>query len=174
MSAVLVTAASRYGSTAEIAHAIAATLRRRGLSADVMAPEEVEDLEGYDAVVLGSAIYAGHWLPAARDFATRHAEALSSRPVWLFSSGPVGNPARRLVQQMGIDPAALAMLEHITHARGHHTFAGRLEKARLRWPHRLASVMFNVEGDFRDWRAIERWSEQIADVLQVVGAPAGV
>ena len=89
---VLVTAATKYGATTEIAQAIAETLGEHGLEATILPPEQVEGVDGYDAVVLGSAVYAGHWLEPARELVERHAAALAGLPVWLFSSGPVGDP----------------------------------------------------------------------------------
>ena len=90
---VLVTAASRHGSTADIAAAIVRVLHLRGLAADLVEPAEVKDLSEYDAVVLGSAVYAGRWMGPATDLVARCQSQLAGRPVWLFSSGPVGNPA---------------------------------------------------------------------------------
>ena len=61
MSRVLVAYGSRHGSTAEIAEAIAATLREAGLAVDCRKAGEVDSLDGYDAVVLGSAVYMRRW-----------------------------------------------------------------------------------------------------------------
>jgi menaquinone-dependent protoporphyrinogen oxidase len=91
---VLVSAASRHGSTAQIAAALARVLTGRGLAVDVRAPENVAMVDGYQAVVLGSAVYAGHWLESARKVAQTQEFALRTRPVWLFSSGPVGDPPK--------------------------------------------------------------------------------
>jgi menaquinone-dependent protoporphyrinogen oxidase len=60
----------------------------------VLEPEQVDEVEGYDAVVLGSAVYAGHRLKPARKLVDRCGAALAARPVWLFSSGPVGDPPK--------------------------------------------------------------------------------
>ena len=90
---VLVSAASRHGSTADIAASIVRVLHLRGLAADLVEPAEVRDLSEYDAVVLGSAVYAGRWMGPATDLVARCQSQLASRPVWLFSSGPVGSPA---------------------------------------------------------------------------------
>jgi menaquinone-dependent protoporphyrinogen oxidase len=89
---VLVTAASRHGATHEIAEAIARGLVQRGVEAEALPTEELESLEGYDALVVGSAVYVGRWLEPARDLVEANAAALASRPVWLFSSGPLGPP----------------------------------------------------------------------------------
>src|SRR6266511_3920341 len=91
---VLVSAASKHGSTAEIATAVARVLQERGLAVDVRPVENVTLVDGYEAVVLGSAVYAGHWMESARRLAEVQAGALASRPVWLFSSGPVGDPPK--------------------------------------------------------------------------------
>ena len=164
--AVLVTAASRHGATREIAQIIGQALRERGLDATVRAPEDVGDLAAYDAVVLGSAVYAGHWLPEALALARRGATALADRPVWLFSSGPVGDPSRKLVQKMGADPVDLPDLLTATGALGHRMFAGRLDRRALPLPQRAAlTVVRGLAGDFRDRDAIRAWALEIAETL---------
>jgi menaquinone-dependent protoporphyrinogen oxidase len=165
---VLVTAASREGSTTEIAEAIAQTLRSRGLETTVSSPERVRDVRGYDAFVIGSAVYMGHWLEPASDLVRRLSPAFSERPVWLFSSGPVGDPTRKLVQRMGVDPVELAALLAETKAREHRMFAGKLVqgKEHLSRAQRISLTIFrSFEGDFRDWTEIDRWASQIAEAL---------
>jgi menaquinone-dependent protoporphyrinogen oxidase len=164
---VLVTAASRYGATREIAEAIGAALRAQGLEADVLEPEAVADVEDYDAVVIGSALYLGHWLTPALNLLSRSAAGLGRRPVWLFSSGPVGDPSRDLVKKMDVDPAELPWIQEITDAEEHRLFAGKLDKRNLSRPQRTAmAVVRGLEGDFRDWGEIERWASGIADRIK--------
>jgi menaquinone-dependent protoporphyrinogen oxidase len=115
---VLVTAATKYGSTAEIARAIGDVLAERGFDTTVIPPQEVGSIEDYDAVVLGSAAYAGHWLEPAKELVDRSGDALAGRPVWLFSSGPVGDPSRKMVQKMGEDPVDVAEILAATQAPG--------------------------------------------------------
>jgi menaquinone-dependent protoporphyrinogen oxidase len=79
MMRVLVAAATKYGATAEIAQTIADVLGEHGLEATVLPPDLVEEVDGYDAVVLGSAVYAGHWLKPARELVERHADGLAGR-----------------------------------------------------------------------------------------------
>jgi menaquinone-dependent protoporphyrinogen oxidase len=171
---VLVTAASRNGATAEIAQAIATALRSKGLTATVEAPESVRDIRGYDAVVLGSAVYAGHWLPAATGFVDRFGSDLGARPVWLFSSGPVGDPSRKLVQKMGADPVDLAGIRTRTSTRGHAIFPGKLAFEHATLGQRLALRIFRgLEGDFRDWARIDQWANDIAtDLVRVDPKPS--
>ena len=91
---VLVSAASKYGATREIAQPVADVLAERGCEVTVFPPDKVGAVEEFDAVILGSAVYLGQWMKPARDLAERSAGAMASRPVWLFSSGPVGEPAK--------------------------------------------------------------------------------
>ncbi len=148
---VLVTAASRYGATRGIAEAIGAALAERGIPTEVRAPDEVSDIAGYDAVVLGSAVYTGHWLPAATALVDRGAGAWGGRPVWLFSSGPVGDPGRSLTKKMGVDPVDLPAVRDATGAREHRMFPGKLDRANLPLAQRLPMALFpGMQGDFRD------------------------
>ena len=169
---VLVTAASRHGSTAEIAAAVGEGLRRRGHEVAVLAPGYVGSLCGYDAVIVGSGLYAGRWLAPAVDLVESLSGELRARPVWLFSSGPVGKPGSRLARKMTEDPVDLPRLRASSGARGHRIFPGRLERSNLRLPHRLALLLFrSLEGDFRDWEEIDRWSGEISASLAERGAP---
>lgn len=164
---VLVTDATQHGATVEIAEAIAEVLRKRGLDVAVLAPQEVGSVDEYDAVVIGSSVYTGRWLQPATELVERCAVELAACPVWLFSSGPVGDPSRKLVQKMGEAPMDLEALREMTRAQGHQMFAGRLVKRNLTRPQRAALTVFRgLEGDFRDWNEIERCASRIADSLQ--------
>jgi menaquinone-dependent protoporphyrinogen IX oxidase len=142
MMRVLVTGATKYGATAEIAAAIAEALGKHGLEATVLPPEQVERVDGYDTVVVGSAVYAGHWLKPARELVERHARDLAGRPVWLFSSGPVGDPPKPEE-----DPVDVADLLAATEAREHRVFAGKLTRKQLSFPERaIVSALRVPEG----------------------------
>lgn len=167
----LVTAASRNGSTTAIAQTIGEVLRSRGLEVTIAPPDEVGPLGEFDAVVLGSAVYAGHWLAPSIELARRIGGELPGRPVWLFSSGPVGDPSRRIVQKMGADPVDLPAVLDATRAREHKVFAGKLDRHSLQGIQRAALFFFrSLEGDFRDWHSIRSWAETIAE--QLFAAPA--
>jgi menaquinone-dependent protoporphyrinogen oxidase len=164
---VLVAAASKHGATDEIAERIGADLAERGLDVDVKKLEEVADLGGYEAFVLGSAVYLGNWLKEARSFVDAHAGALAERPTWLFASGSiVGDPP------VADDPNALraglvATLVETTHAREHKLFAGKLDKSKLGLMEKAAVRGAHAsEGDYRDWEAIDDWAAAIARELQ--------
>jgi menaquinone-dependent protoporphyrinogen oxidase len=159
---VLVTAASKYGATAEIASTIGTVLAEQGHDTTVLPPEQVDAVDHYGAVVLGSAVYAGHWLKPARELVGRSGSALTARPVWLFSSGPVGDPPKPEE-----DPVDVADILEATEARDHRLFAGKLMKKQLSFPDRAITAALRVpEGDFRDWAEIKDWASGIADALR--------
>jgi menaquinone-dependent protoporphyrinogen oxidase len=159
---VLIVAASKHGATSEIAAAIARTLADSGIDAHVELAADASGVERYDAVVLGSAVYAGRWLKSARQFAARHAEALAARPVWLFSSGPTGPPD----PVKDWEPQDVAELRSWLEPRGHRVFAGELDTGRLGLAERaIVRALHAPAGDFRDWDAVTAWSGQIADEL---------
>lgn len=164
---VLVAAASKYGATAEIAEAIGRALRETGLAADVRPVEQVGDLSGYTEVVLGSAVYVGRWLEPARRFVEEHADELAARPMWLFSSGPVGDPPKPEPDQaVQIEP-----LMATTKAHDHRLFAGKIDKSKLGFGERALLLALRVpEGDFRDWAEITEWAKTIAGAIGQEGS----
>ena len=163
---VLVSAASLHGATAEIAQAIGQALSEQGLTVTVIPPGDVRSLDGYDAVIIGSAVYMGHWLDPAKELVNRFHDALTDRPVWLFSSGPVGKPSGKLAQSMDQDPVDLPGLLEATRARDHRRFAGKLDRKVLSLPQRASLLVFRgLNGDFRDWADIRQWAEGIAQQL---------
>ena len=158
---VLVSAASKYGATSEIAQAVADVLAAKGLEVTVVPPEQVGAIEEFDAVVLGSAVYMGQWMKPARDLAECSAAALATRPVWLFSSGPVGEPAKP-----ADNPVDVTKILQATKARDHHIFTGKLVKKHLSFPDRaMTSALRAQEGDFRNWTDIREWATSIAGTL---------
>lgn len=169
---VLVTAASKHGSTFEIAEAIARELERRGVSSELLPIEDVTDLGRFDAVVLGSGVYMGHWLKPARTFVERYGDQLAERKTWLFSSGPVGK-ARRAPKE-AVDVCDIDDMVAATRAAGHRLFAGKLDTSRLHFPERAVIRAVGAEdGDDRDWNEIESWAGEIAaQIGQPTPAPA--
>jgi menaquinone-dependent protoporphyrinogen oxidase len=162
---ILVAYASKHGSTSEIAEAIGEALREAGHEVDVRPARDVPRLTGYEAVVLGSALYSAHWQRDANRFAKRHLAALQQVPVWLFSSGPLDRSA---------DFDNIPLTEHVEPdvapigARGHRTFGGRLLEgtpgvdAALLATHRV--------GDFRNWEQIREWAREITESLAASNA----
>lgn len=166
MVSVLVSVASRHGSADQIGKAIAAHLQEGGGEAVVVPPSQVHGLDGFDAVVVGSAIYAGHWLREARQLVEEHQDELRRRPVWLFSVGPLGDPPTPVP-----DSAEVARLMTAIQARGHHVFAGSLERRQLGLIERAVIGLVRAPlGDFRDWSAIADWARGVVNELHRVAA----
>ena len=158
---VLVTAASKHGSTTEIASVIATVLQKADVEAEVIDPESVTTLTGYDAVVVGSAVYAGHWLGPAREFVLRYELELADLPVFLFSSGPIGDPPKPAQ-----DPTDMIELDEATGAVDHQVFAGRVTRGQLNAFERLVTMVVHADGDFRPWDDIADWATEIARFLK--------
>ena len=182
---ILVAYATRHGATQGIAEQIARTLERPGLDVALRSVDEAGTLEEFDAFVIGSAAYMGGWLGNATAFVRRHRNLLASRPVWLFSSGPIGDetvdPKGRDVIEASV-PKEFAEFDRAIHPRDRQVFlgaydpdaapAGLAEGLMARFM-RLAPAVRDAlpAGDFRDWPAIEAWAEGIARALQPVEAP---
>jgi menaquinone-dependent protoporphyrinogen oxidase len=168
---VLVAVASKYGATRGIADAIGRGLVERGIDAHVLDVEEVDGVAGYDAVVLGSAVYAGRWLQAARSLVDERVAELALLPTWLFSSGPIGAPPKP-------EPDEAVQIDKIIGLlapREHRVFAGELVRSRLSLPERALVRAFRAaEGDFRDWDEIDAWAGSIAASLGVAEPAASI
>lgn len=173
---VLVVYVTKYGSTREIAERIGATLNESGLEAVVAPAGEVGHVGDYDAYVVGSAAYMFHWMKEGSEFVRRNAAVLRGKPVWLFTSGPLGTDE---VDSEGNDvraaatPPEIAEFTELLKAREHRVFFGAYDASRLSLLHRLAMTFSTprikklmIEGDFRNWSEIEIWSKSIATSLR--------
>lgn len=159
---ILVAYASRMGSNAEIAERIGEQLREAGHEVDVSACADAGEAAAYEAVILGSALYVGHWDKSALDYLKSNSAQLAERPTWLFQSGPCGE---------GLD------LDHTDTPRGVRkvssriglstpvTFGGRLDKTLAKT--RVARWMSTGKyaGDFRDWEQVRAWTAGVVEEL---------
>lgn len=158
---ILLAYATRFGSTQEVAETIAATLRKVGLEVDIQPMHDVKQLDQYDAVVLGAAIYNAKWHPDAHQFLPQHQEALSQRLVVIFALGPLSpsdaarrNSRRQLDSELAkypwLKPVAMGM------------FVGKLDPAKLGFFERLGTTA----SDHRNWDAIRAWANALPAQLQ--------
>jgi len=173
---VLIAYATRYGSTQEVAEAVGAQLRERGLAVEVRRAREVRSLDGLSAVVLGAPLYIGSLLREARQFLKRNRTALSQMPVALFVLGPVhgGKELDGARTQLDTVLAKLSWLKPTTI----EVFVGRYDPAQLRFPDSLLDVLpaSPLHGqpahDGRDWSAIRAWADTLPAVLLPDSPPA--
>lgn len=165
---LLVTYASKYGATQEIAEKIAEVLRQDGLQADIMPVKGIRDLSTYQAVILGSAVYVGKWQKEAAEFMRNNEKSLSERAVWLFSSGPTGEgkPAE-LLEGWRLPEELQPVAEHI---RPHDiaVFGGFINPDKVNFIEKTAvkNIVKKPFGDFRDWDNIVSWANMVAEAVK--------
>jgi menaquinone-dependent protoporphyrinogen oxidase len=165
---ILVTAASRHGSTAEIATELGKRLRGAlpDAGVDVLPMDRLGSIDGYDTVVLGSAVYFGRWLEEAREQVGTHLETLRGLSVWLFSSGPVGDPSVPDTESTD----AVEFTATIG-ARDHMVFPGALHRDLLGVREKIAvRLVRTADGDYRDWPAVRAWADRIAADLTLTSS----
>jgi menaquinone-dependent protoporphyrinogen oxidase len=174
MDRVLVAYGTKYGSTAEIAEAIGRTLREHGFDVDVRRAREVRSVAGYRAVVVGSAVYMKRWRGDAQRLLQRNVDALSTRDVWLFNSGPVGDTAgdRSDEALKWIRPEKIRQLGERIGAHDDVVFGGSVDGDRGGFMRRnMAKNTPEATRDVRDWDEIAAWAAGIAATLH--GSTAG-
>jgi menaquinone-dependent protoporphyrinogen oxidase len=163
---VLIAYASKHGMTAGIAEKIGEILRRAGLKAEVLPLQRVKDPASYQAFVLGSAVYIAMWRKDMVQFLQENEDLLFERPVWLFSSGPMGmGDASELSQGWRFPKAQEPLIEHIK-PRDIAIFHGAIDMKKMNLLEKW--VLKNVKaptGDFRDWDSITSWARSISDAL---------
>lgn len=158
---VLVAVGSKYGATREMAQAIADVLRDFGHDAVCHDAKDVDSVTPYDALVVGSAVYGGFWRRDASNLIHEHAEELKRKPVWLFSSGPVGLPPRP-AESAGEGETLVDLVE----ARDHQAFSGYLNPDRLNDGERaIVRGLRASVGDYREWGQVKSWAREIAHSL---------
>lgn len=154
--------ASKHGATEGIARHLAERLRASGREVDLRPADAAEGAGTPEAVVLGSAVYAGSWMKEAVAFAERHASTLGNVPVWLFSSGPLGED----VDDEEPQPRQLPDLEAALSPRDHRMFFGALDRSKLGFAERMiVKAVKAPDGDYRDWDAIAAWADEIDAAL---------
>jgi menaquinone-dependent protoporphyrinogen oxidase len=159
---VLVTYGSERGGTEGLARMVTSGLREEGLTVDLRPPGQIRGVDGYDAVIVGGALYANRWHKAARRFVKRYSKELKQRQVYFFASGPLDDSATRT----DIPPVkGVKALMVRTGARGHVTFGGRLAPDAKGFP---ASAMAKKHaGDWRDPSQVRAWTQSVARQLHV-------
>jgi menaquinone-dependent protoporphyrinogen oxidase len=163
---VLVTYASKYGATKEIAEKIGQVIAQADLETDTLEAEKVKDLSGYKAVVLGSASYIGGWRREATGFIKRFENQLAEMPTWIFSSGPLEEgDAIELMKGWKYPKSLDIAFSHIKPLEI-TVFHGAVNFQRMNFLERGMMNRFKLaKSDFRKWDLIEAWAKGIAQIL---------
>ncbi len=148
---VLIVYASRTGTSAEVAEAVAQVLREQGLAIDVRSVDQVRgDLSAYWAVVLGCSLHRHRLLPEMMGFVRKYREELSTKTMAYFAVGPAmreDTPEHRDQLLRCLEP-----LRRVKEPISAGLFVGRRAKT--------------PEGDYLDWQAIRSWAEKLATELK--------
>ena len=158
---ILIAYATKAGSTAEVAAEIGRVMENKGgCQVDVHPVGKLEGVSGYDAVIIGSAIRAGKWLPEATKFVEKHRDALSRVPVAFFTvclTLSEDTEENRRTVAAYLDPVR-EMVQPVDVG----LFAGVMDSSKLPFILRLMMKKMKAsEGDFRDWEAIRAWASQV-------------
>ena len=162
-ASILVAYATKYGSTQEVAEAVAATLRESGLEVDIQPMRKVRTLAGYRAVVLGAPLYMFHWHKDALRFLSQHREALTERPAAIFALGPTHDDEKERQDSRAQLDKELAKFPWLTPV-ALEMFVGKYDPAKLRFPVNLFAGK-EPASDLRDWTAIRVWASNLAAKL---------
>jgi len=163
---ILITYATRTGSTAEVAEAIGEVLASRGFVVDIKPMKEKPSLDRYNAVVLGSAIRLGSWVTEALDFIKENQARLNQIPTAIFTVHMLNtgdNESSRAARQAYINP-----VRQLITPEAEAFFAGNLDLAKLSFVDRVITKLVAAEtgpkvGDFREWEKIRDWAHKVLE-----------
>ena len=168
---ILVAYASRYGSTREVAEAVADTLREQGAAVDVAPAKDATVFAGHGGVVLATPFYIGSMLKDAAHFLERNRAALEHLPVAVLTCGPISAEEDMTAAHQQLDEA-LAKLDWL-HPVAAEIFVGKYDPHHLRMTDKViaalpASPLHGVEThDDRDWAAIRAWAATLPDAMHL-------
>lgn len=163
---VLITYASKYGATKEIAEKIGTTIRESGKSVDVIPIQKVNDLASYSTVIIGSAIYIGMWRKSVIKFIKNNEVVLEKLKVWFFSSGPTGEGNAEELTNGWKAPKNMDTYFESTKPEDIALFHGKVDLKKLNFLEKwMAKKVDSPIGDYRNWDAIENWAKSISQSL---------
>jgi menaquinone-dependent protoporphyrinogen oxidase len=161
---ILIAYASRAGSTGEVARVVGEVLQAQGAVVDVAAMKEIQDLSPYRAVVVGSAIRMGSWVPEATAFVKKHSTELGKVPTAYFTvclTLKDDNEENRKKVDAYLDPLRVIVKPAVS-----GSFAGVMDPIKLSVLERLMVRMIKAPtGDFRNWDAIRGWAAGLLEYL---------
>jgi menaquinone-dependent protoporphyrinogen oxidase len=165
-ASVLVAYATRYGSTQEVAEAVAATLQESGLEVDLQPLRHVQSIDQYRAIVIGAPLYMFRWHKDALNFLTRYHTTLTTKPVAIFALGPFHADEKEFQSAREQLDKELAKFPWLTPA-AIEIFGGKFDPEELTFPHNLVPALKKMPAsDVRDWIAIRAWASNLAAQIE--------
>jgi len=175
---ILIAYASRGGSTASIAHAIAETLIECGIMVDVYPMQDIHDISPYSAVIAGSAIQKSRWLPEAMHFMKQYQTELAQKPfaTFLVCLALAVKDQQRQIQAQKQASNWLQPIRDLVNPLSEGMFAGVLDLSKIPIVYRILfrvviALGFFAEGDYRDWDAIRQWATTLSEKLLMNASP---
>ncbi len=165
-SLILVAYATKYGSTREIAEAIALRLRERGLEVDIQPMKKVHTIAQYQAVVLGAPMYMFHLMRDIFQFLSRFRNELVEKPAAIFSLGPFNDVEKEWNEVRIVFDKELTKVPWFKPI-AKEVFGGKFDPAALRFPFTLLPALKQIPAsDIRDWTKIRTWTNELAAIIQ--------
>lgn len=161
-NSILVIYATRYGSTRKVAEVVAATLQGYGYAVDIQPIRDVKTISGYNAIILGAALYMYHWHKDARRFLSKHRKMLLEKPVAIFALGPTHDPYDEKEWQDSHAQLDKALKKYTwLKPLSRKMFGGAFDPKKLHFP---INVLAGAEpaSDIRNWTAIRSWASKLA------------
>lgn len=163
---ILVGYATKYGSTQEVADAVAAQLRTHGFEVDLLPLKTVRRLEGYDAVVMGAPLYMFHWMKDATAFLSRFKEVLSRMPAAVFALGPFNDKESEWAEVRKELDGELARFPWFKPV-SIKVVGGKFDPAALTFPYNLIPAMKGIPAsDIRNWEEIRAWADEVGVIFK--------
>ncbi|MCK5848953.1 MAG: flavodoxin domain-containing protein [Caldisericia bacterium] len=164
---VLIAYSSKYGSTREIAEHVCKILQTDGFDVNIEKASASLKMKNYDAIILGSGVYVGKWLPGMENLLKKHFSLLQEKRVWIFSDGPTGKEEPTESIKNWKFPNYLELLLKQINPKGIMVFNGKMLLEDMNMVHKFIIKKMNAPlGDFRDWEAISEWAKSIAEQLE--------
>lgn len=163
---ILITYATKYGSTGEIANKIKELLDKSSATIDLVPVDEVNEINQYTTVIVGSAVYMGQWRKNASRFLRKNVSALKDKNVWIFSSGPTGEGDPVELLKGWRMPKRLEKILDEIKPKEIKVFNGKLTKEKMNFFDKFIIDKVKAPvGDFIDWQDVDRWANKIESDL---------
>jgi menaquinone-dependent protoporphyrinogen oxidase len=165
MKKVLVAYTSKAGSTSEVAKAIGEVLSKSGADVTVEQIKNVKDISAYQAVIVGSLIRMGSWVPEAKNFVEKNKAILEKVPTAFFTTSLTlkddTDEARAKVA--GYVEPVVQIVKPVENG----LFGGKMDTSKLSFLDKMIieKMIKETNGDYRKWDEINAWAEKLPALM---------